>query len=248
VAKRSKRQLNKLNSIHDPPDPSPRILPPEAQHQWAATYQDGLNTYGKDDLARRAAWREIKLRWKQSGKKTWNRCDGGVCTWPGPEVLPMPESDLVGLGVLVEYVFLDRAGKLRVMSLDRNRPPILWWDDERKAVYAFPKQDYPACRPIPADMHEAVKTYEKWHQRRPDCYDDVVIPDVRIKAVGAGDSLSYASDKWNDPDPDPRLKDAQEYIHNHWYDVWVWQDNMRDPEAIMIEGGELDLHERGLIH
>ena len=61
--------------------------------------------------------------------------------------------------------------------------------------------------------------------------------------------MAYASDKWNDPNPDPRLLDAQQYIHNHWYDVWVWQDTDRGlPNVIMIHGGELDLHERGLIH
>ena len=252
-SRRRYRRGNDLPSIHDPPDPSPRILPPEARAEWGDAYRDGHDVYDKDDLAQRAAWRTIKLRWKQTGKKTWRRCQDGVCRWPSAARTPEPEAVLVGLGVLVEYVFIDKRGRLHVRELDRGHPPILWWDDERKAIYAFPKQKYPACAPIPNALDEATEAaaevYERWHQRDPECFTDVRVPDLKLHAVGAGDSISYASDKWNDPDPDPRLLEAQEYIHDHWYDVWVWQNTDRGiPSVIIIEGGELDLHEKGLIH
>ena len=136
--------------------------------------------------------------------------------------------------------------------LDKDHPPILWWDKKRKALYAFPKQPYPTCRYTDDFVSaEARAEYEKWHKREPECFDEIAIPDVKVRPVGAMDSLSYASDKWNDADPDPALLEAQQYIHNHWYDVWVWQDASAKrgvPNAIMIQGGELDLHARGLIH
>lgn len=249
-----KRRKNKLKSIHDPPDPSPQRLPSDVRAHWGEAYRDAYDVYGKDDLASRAAWREVKLRWKQNGARTWQRCANGVCHWPMPMQLPMPESDLVALGVLVEYVFIDQHGKIQLVQFKRQQPPVLWWDDVRKAVYAFPRNPYPSiCRPLPsnpdAKLRHAIDTYERWHQREPECETEVLVPDVTVRAVGAGDSLSYASDKWNDKNPDPRLIAAQEYIHNHWYDVWVWQDTTQGlPHAVMIEGGELDLHERGLIH
>lgn len=253
MAARSKRRSNKLRSIHDPPDPSPRVLPADARAEWGDMYREGGEVYDKDDLAQRAAWRKIKLRWKQTGKTTWRRCKGGLCYWPDPMQTPAPEADLVGLGVLVEYVFIDRRGRVQVRELDRNHPPILWWDDKRKMIYAFPKQEYPECGAIPnavdPQLQAAIETYQRWHQRDPECSTEMAIPDERLRAVGAADSMSYASDKWNDADPDPALKQAQEYIHNHWYDVWVWQNTDRGtPDIIVIEGGELDLHERGLIH
>lgn len=245
---KKRRRGNKLQSIYDPPDPSPRTLPNEVRAEWDDAFAKAHDVYQKKDLARRSAWREVQMRWRQTGKKTWARCRDGVCYWPKPMEIPMPASDLVGLGVLVEYVYITRGGTLRAIELDRSHPPILWWDEERKILYAFPHQEYPACRPIPEGMEEAQETYRRWHQRDPQCYDDIDVPDVRIRAVGAADSLSYASDKWNDTNPDTALRDAQEYIHEHWYDVWTWQDRERDPRVIIIEGGELDLHERGLIH
>lgn len=251
MARRLKlRRSNALPSIHDPPDPSPRQLPDDARREWDQAYVEAYDVYGKKDLAQRAAWREVKLRWKQTGKKTWRRCSNGICYWPDGGVVPMPVKALIPLGVLVEYVYVDRRGDLQVKKLDRKHPPILWWDDGRKMLYAFPKQPYPTeCKPIPSSMFEAFDLFHTWHQRDPECFLHVPIPDVDVKAVGASDSVSYASDKWNEDDPDPALTQAQEYIHNHWYDVWIWQDTTQGtPNAILIRGGELDLHPRGLIH
>ncbi len=243
-----RRRRNALSSIHDPKDPSPRTLPNEAREEWDEAYRNAAEVYDENYLVKRAAWREIRLRWNRTGKKTWARCQNGLCYWPDPIALPEPQADLVGLGVLVEYVYLTPQGRIRKIEIDRDHPPILWWDDDLKILYMFPHQAYPECRPIPEGMDEAVDTFERWNKREPECYDELEIPDVDIFAVGAADSLSYASDKWKDPDPDPRLRAAQEYIHDHWYDVWVWQDRERDPSVIMIEGGELDLHQKGLIH
>lgn len=257
--KRYRQRLrNPLDSIHDPPDPSPRHLPDDTKDDWDEGYDQGYDVYQKKDLAKRQAWRNVKLKWRQTGKKTWKRCSNDLCFWPSQRKLPFPQATLVALGVLVEYVYLDQRGKPRVATMDRQAPPIMWWDDERKAIYAFPKQGYPACMPAPPGIEDAIAMYERWHQRQPQCYGkDIIrpedllvpIPDVSIRAVGAADSVSYASDKWGEDDPDPALRRAQEYIHNHWYDVWIWQDTTRGtPNVIMIQGGELDAHEKGLIH
>lgn len=249
MSTRKTRQRNRLESIHDPPDPSPRALPRAMRERWGEKYRQAHEIYGKDDLASRTAWREMTLHWRQTGEETWDRCGGDVCYWPSPMDLPMPKTDLVALGVLLEYVYLNKKGEIYVVKYD-DHPPILWWDDAGKALYAFPKAEYPAeCKAIPGDMKDALETYERWHQRKPSCMVDVDVPEVRIMAVGAADSLSYASDKWDVKNPDPRLTSAQQYIHEHWYDVWLWQDTTRTtPNAVMIHGGELDLHERGLIH
>lgn len=253
MARMLRKRRNALTSIHDPPDPSPRSLPAEAKAEWGEAYRDALDLYQKDDLAQRAAWREVKLRWQQRGKDTWQRCKNGICYWPQATTMPRPAMALAPLGVLIEYVFLDRRGRLHVNSFNRNHPPILWWDDKQKLLYAFPRQEYPMeCLPITPDLAEAAEVYERWHQRPAKCGVNLKIPKAaktKIHAIGAADSLSYASDKWNEDNPDPALKRAQEYIHNHWYDVWIWQDTDREtPNVILIEGGELDLHERGLIH
>lgn len=248
------RPRKRLNSIHDPPDPSPRKLPPEAQTLWDEAHAEAMRIYGKDDLAQRAAWREVKLGWKQTGRKTWQRCRDGLCKpWPLPQILPRPQEILIPLGVLIEYTYVTPRGELRVKTTRANHPPILYWDDTLKALFAYPKLPYPSqCKPIPKgtrDGDRAVALYRKWHQRDPQCFDDsVTITPVTLKAVGAGDTVSYRSDKWHEAEEDPRVLNAQEYIHNHWYDVFMWVDDERNPSAIMIEGGELDMHARGIIH
>lgn len=255
-----RRARNPLQSIHDPPDPSVGTLPNKAKAEWEQAYEKSFRAYERPPedqvpdqkgLAKRAAWRTIKLTWKQTGSDTWRRCEGGACYWPAPMDAPDPLSVLVGLGVLIEVVYIDKVGKIHTKPFDKKHPPILWWDDKLKALFAMPKAPYPKCQaPDFSDpaIVEAANTYKRWHQRDAQCESKQALPDVELRAVGAADSVSYASDKWNDRDPDPRLVNAQKYIHNHWYDVWIWMDDAKSPNLVVIEGGELDLHERGLIH
>lgn len=246
--------------IHDPPEPSKNVLPPEARARWEQAYAGSMEAYNRPDVAEATAWRTVRLSWKKVGR-TWVRCANDRCTrWPAARKLPFPKSELVGLGVLIEYGLVDPQGTLHVVTFDRGEPPLLWWDDVGKRLYAFPGQNYPGCDIIPANAEQAVRLYQKWAKgRKPRCRSQVEVPDVKVHAVGVADTVSYRSDKYDGdsqlrvielrgvPVQDPTMPEAQEYIHKHWHDVWTWQDS-GDPEAIMIEGGALDVHSKGIIH
>ena len=235
--------------IYDPPHPSPRNLPEDAMREWTRAYDEAMKLYGDDETATATAWRAVRLGWRERGRKQYDRCANGVCSWPSDMLLPAPKSELVGLGVLVEYAFVDKRGQLQNRFFD-GEEPTLYWDDERKAIYVFPQMPYPICN-LQQQRSAGAKTYEKWHQRQPKCFSEAQIEVVDLKCVGASDTVSYRSDKWHERMEDPRVRGAQEYIHHNWKDVWTWQDrdNARSrPKAIFIQGGALDLHERGLIH
>ncbi len=235
--------------IHDPPHPSVRTLPEDARALYEQSFDEAMDVYHDKETAEATAWRTVRLKFRKA-KRQWKRCSGRDCGWAAPMVLPPPKVDLVGLGVLVEYTFVDRNGELQRRNF-RGHEPILWWDDKRKALYAFPRTSYTACLVRAKISRSALETYERWHQRQTECATEVSVPDVRVKPVGVADTVSYRSDKWHERSDDPRVRGAQEYIHHHWHDVWTFQDRddaRQRPEAIFIAGGALDLHERGLIH
>lgn len=248
---RSRAQRRRPNlGIYDPPEPNVRVLPETAREQWDAAYQQALEIYGDKGVAETTAWRNVRMNWRPGAGRLWEACANGRCVpWPRSMMLPQPQTDLVGLGVLVEYGFVDRRGDLQLRITDRNHPPILWWDDEQKILYAFPGTNYPGCMLMaPDDVKRGREIYKKWTKRQADCASEIEIPIVRMTCSGAADTVSYRSDKWKKKMVDPRVVGAQEYIHKHWHDVWLWQDDDGDPSAIMIQGGALDVHEKGIIH
>lgn len=251
--------------IFDPAEPSPNVLPPEAREQWGDAYRKAMDRYGDNETAESTAWRVTRLSWRPGAKKQWQRCQNGKCfMWPHPGIFPVPDMDLVSLGVLVEYAWINAHGELEARSFDGD-DPTLWWDDERKAMYSFPQASYPGCTILTTaekrKRAKAMEVYERFHARGASCAEDVGarindwtkknLRGKKMLAMGPSDVVVYRSDKWHDENPDPRVLGAQEYIHKHWHDVWTWQDqdipNAR-PNAIFIQGGELALHERGLIH
>jgi hypothetical protein len=265
MSRRLHRQPNL--GIYDPPEPSPNVLPEQARREWGDTYRAAMDRYGDNETAEATAWRKIRLSWRPGAKRHWQRCHGGQCfTWPYPGILPMPAMDLVNLGVLVEYAWINKEGELEVRSFAGDEPT-LWWDDDRKAMYSFPQAPYPGCSVLTAaekkKRAKAVAVYERWHARSPECAEDVGawisdwvgknLRNKKMQAMGPSDVVVYRSDKWHDQNPDPRVEGAQEYIHKHWskQSPWTWQDLDRTrsrPNAIFIQGGALQLHERGLIH
>jgi len=237
--------------IYDPPEPNVNVLPDDAKVVWNATHGDAMTKYGDSGIAETTAWRKVRLSWKETSEGSWQKCSGGSCTpWPAPMKLPLPQKDLVGLGVLVEYGYIGRDGVLRVWGTNSDTPPILWWDDGSKSLYAFPGTPYPPCMLVnPQRDSHAAAIYETWTKRKPSCgLTELKIPTPIIKCVGAADTVSYRSDKWKQKHDDTRVVGAQEYIHKHWHEVWTWMDNENKPTAIMITGGELDLHAKGIIH
>jgi hypothetical protein len=260
---RSQRQSNL--GIYDPPEPPLTVLPEDARERWEQVYAEAMEVYRRQEVAEATAWRTVRLSWRPVGNGQWVRCNNNRCVvWPQPKVLPRPRAVLVGQGVLIEYGYVDRSGVLHVIETDRHEPPILYWDKVGKSLYAFPKQHYPACNSVPStpQYQEAVKTYRMWAKgKTPKCADNTPIPAVQIHAVGVSDTVSYRSDKFDGKDEkivrvdlrgtprvDPRVKDATEYIHKHWHDVWTWVDDPRDPSVIYIHGGALDVHAKGIIH
>jgi hypothetical protein len=245
------RQANRAGKlgIYDPQLPSPRSLDDDARKVYDKAYEEARKQYNDDETATATAWRTVRLGWRKQGKRTWQRCANGSCGWPTAMVLPQP-GDLVGLGVLVEYAFVDKHGELQVRRFEGDEPT-LYWDEKNKAMYAFPHAPYQACSLGAKPTSNALDTYERWHQRQSSCFDEIDIPAVTLQPMGPSDTVSYRSDKWHDKNIDPRVRGAQEYIHHHYTDVWTYQDTddlKRAPNAIFVTGGHLDLHERGLIH
>ncbi len=243
------RSSNSGLGIYDPPLPSPRRLPEDARAVYDEAYAKAMKQYGDDETAKATAWRTVRLQWHKSGKRNWNRCANGSCGWPNPMVLPQP-GDLVALGVLVEYAFVQRSGELETRKFE-GQEPTLYWDEKNKAMYAFPNAPYQACSLNSQPDSDSLETYERWHQRQASCFDEIEIPAATLKCMGPSDTVSYRSDKWHDKNPDPRVRGSQEYIHHHYTDVWTYQDiddKRRRPNVIYVTGGHLDLHERGLIH
>jgi len=235
--------------IYDPPEPSTGVLSPEAKAQWDRSFEQAMEIYGDRGIAETAAWRRVRMSFRPGANRSWEQCSGGQCKpWPRPQMLPVPNSDLVGLGVLIEYGFIDRNGDLQLRAPDLDFPPILYWDDARKMLYAFPGTPYPACMLKPPKQSNGAEIYKKWTKRDADCISQIQIPIVRMQCMGPSDTISYRSDKWKPKMDDPRVHGAQEYIHKNWHDVWLWQDDPADPSAIMIEGGALDVHAKGIIH
>lgn len=246
------RRPNKKLGIHDPPDPSPRVLPQDARDEWEEAFEGALSAYNDPETAKATAWRTVEMSWAETSRGRWNRCSNGTCQiWPRDRVLPKP-GDLVLLGVLVEYSWVDFDGELQVRAFKKD-PPELFWDETNKFMLSFPNLPYTSCQPIDSRVRQAhrkaIETYQKWHARESHCNDEIRIPAVTIRAMGPSDTVSYRSDKWHDANPDPTVEGSQEYIHKHWKDVWTWQDTDNGrPNAILVHGGALDLHERGLIH
>lgn len=252
----ARQRIRRSNmGIYDPPEPSTGVLSPQARRQWDAAYAQAMDLYGDKSIAETTAWRDVRMSWRPGGSKLWEACSVNGCVpWPRPQQLPRPQADLVALGVLIEYGYIDREHRLHVQSTDAYHPPILYWDDELKSLYAFPGQEYPACLianpKTSADpkLRKAADVYKTWTKRQAECASTVEVPIVNIQCLGVADSTSYRSDKWKGKQDDPRVQTAQEYIHKHWHEVWLWQDSVQNPRAIMIEGGELDLHAKGIIH
>lgn len=249
--------------VYDPPEPPVRVLPPEAQERWQEVYDLAMQVYRRNEVAEATAWRTIRLSFQPGADGSWTRCANNRCqAWPSSQTLPQPEFTPVGLGVLIEYGYVDKQGELYIVELDREHPPVVYWDDAGKRLYAFPGIEYGSCDLVPPEMNEAAKVYQMWAKGRPpQCTNNVEFPHVKMQAVGMADTISYRSDKFDGPSQleiivdangvprqDPRMPDAQEYIHKHWHDVRTWQDKPTNPTVIMIEGGALDVHAKGIIH
>lgn len=269
MARNDRKRYGNLG-VYDPPEPSLKVLPQDARARWQDVYDTAMYRYNRAEIAEATAWRTVRMSWKPNGKGSWVRCANNRCqVWPGPRMVPQPDFKvdgkpaLAGLGVLIEYGYIDPDGVLQIVPSDREHPPVLYWDDVGKRLYAFTNIDYAGCDLIPdtEDWERAGNVIRRWRKGQdPQCASSIVVPRKRIFAVGVADTVSYRSSKFDGkselkvidlrgkPRQDPREPESQEYIHKHWNDVWTWQDDEAAPSIIVIEGGALDVHSKGIIH
>lgn len=230
----------------EPPNPSPDVLPSSLRNFWDGVEQQAENIYVDDqfEIAEKSAWRAVRMNFvEQEGQ--WRNYPVDP---PLPLVLP-DVGDCVVLGKLLEYAYITTEARIVHRKFDDGTPPDLLWNPEQQTLYAFPTTTFPeVCNVIERDMQDTAHVFKRWSQRDADCQRIVAVPMARLRPVGAGDTIVYRSDKWHDKNWERGLPGSQEYIHIFGDDVWVWEDNVRHPNAVMIRGGRLDVEERGIIH
>lgn len=239
-------------SIHPPPDPNPRVLKGEAQAFWERVREEAYAYYSTagapkpEKVAAKTAWRAVRMHWEERNGK-WVRRRSKLRR-PAKTVVPDP-GDLITLGKLLEYAWLDNDGVLNVRKWEEE-PPNLYWNHEQKALYSFPQvPEATVCEPITEDLAEVAAQFEMWAQRKPNCVHPFEIDaDIIMIPSGVGDSVAYRSDKWHIKNSVPYLENSQEYFHQFSDGVWISQDDDTSPHAILMRGGKLDVEERGIIH
>lgn len=239
------------DSLHEPPNPSPDVLPLQARQFWNAVEEQAWEIYGEHArdhaIPEKTAWKAVRMHFEPNGR-------GWVRKRPELEIsyiLPNP-GDVAWLGKMLDYAWITSEGELYKRTFEGD-PPDLWWNKDQKTLYSFPNAHVPeVCMPISPDLEDTAHMFKRWAQRDAHCSKVVQVPMARMYPRGAIDSVSYRSDKWHDRNPDiVRLKGSSEYIHLHGDGVWVWEDTPDlngTPNAVMIRGGRLDVVEQGIIH
>lgn len=252
------------DSIHDPPEPSPSALGSgETRALWDSVNEQALDYYGETDFAERTAWRVVRLHYTNDGHTM--RLRRNPLTQP-PLVMPHPGNTTI-IGKALEYVWVTPSGDMQIRNFPDDNPPDIMWSPSLKALMIFPHQHLDeVCVPLqnprrtsreamrnfvdaPSRTDPAVVMFKRWSEREAKCAKPFEVPEVTVKSMGPADTVVYRSDKWHDENTRRALEGSQDYIHTFGPDTpWIWQDNDKDPTAIMIRGGKLDAHERGIIH
>lgn len=238
------------HSIYEPPPASPKKLDPQHRAIWDRAYTESLEGYAEtgdeipnaETVAARTGWRALMAMQAQP---------------LNPRRVPT-EANVIVLGRLIEYGYIDPKGRLQIRNLPEPAPELLW-DHERKLLYCFPDVHPQRCERIPPAMREQAALYHRWAQRDPQCYTNIDVPPYTVYPAGLADTVTYRSDKWHGASRDPVMRDAMLYIHDLGPNVWCWldEDNVSTKgfgqltsrsKAIVIGGGDLDMHEKGLIH
>lgn len=241
-----RRRANFFDSgLYEPKPENPNRLPRAERARWDNAYDRALDLYSNvgdeipnlDEVARRSAWRSL---------------DVVRVRWPNPRMLP-DAGPTIGLGKMIEYAYVDEHGALQIRTFDQEEdPPDAYWDHENKRIYCFPYLHQTECERIPPELQYVADIFRTWSKHEPKCYFRTEIPDVMMYPMGMADSITYRSDKFDkNRDGTMGLVKSTTYIHDHGPKVWTWQDEDEDnryPQAILICGGKLDMHKKGLIH
>ena len=238
------------SGIHLPNDPSPSTLTGDSRRFWDHV-RGSANAYYKDQkIADKTAWKTTRLFFRQArGGYEWRPS----LPKPGraqPSTYIGDVGDIVYLGALIEYTYIDGNAVLHVCRFPDDDPPSLYWSDQNKCLYVFPGTDtWNGTCQRPDMWSPEAKTFRMWAQRDPRGARKIDIPETNVRLDGQMDTLVYRSDKWHDANHDQKtMKGSQEYIHQFGDGVGVWQGPGKVPSAIVVTGGCLDVEPRGIIH
>lgn len=240
---RRRRALNPTDRNYG----SKKNLPPELLSLWEDTYEAAMKYYGDKKFSEGAAWRAV--RWESGRERMPN---------PGWRTIPNP-GDTIILGKLIEYATLENPPQMRVVKFHRGKEPDLLWSREHKMLVAFPGIEIPEericqgpvdnatgqCRNLGKYQHLA-KEYVKWSQRYPRGIVQVDIPAYKINPIGPADTVVYRSSKWTPIPGDP--PGSQEYIHQFGENVMLSLGRGETPNAIVFQGGKLDVLPAGIVN
>lgn len=246
-----------------------RAMPAPIRSIWDHAYDNARRYYraqnapDPDELSKHTAWRVLNvLGYERKGlRRKWVRTNPSspvvgetakgqvVHLNSPPEEIPSPGQTTV-LGKLVELAWIDGAGRLQVLRFTEPGLPDLVWNEELKTLMAFPGIGMSACLP-PGQYPAASKMLKRWAQRDAQCAREGGIPPYQVAPVGAADTIVYRSDKWHERNPHPDLKGSQEYLHMFGPGVFAEAAHANQgasPPAVLVQGGKLDVEERGIIH
>lgn len=240
------------SGIHVAKDPKPSVLSGDARKLWLAAYENANGYYnpGNDPknqkTAKATAWKTVRLFFAQEGKN-WVRRAALPPVGQGPVTFLGTPGDLVDLGALLEYTYIDADANLQICRFPDSDSPPLFWSPRNRTLYVFPTAESQACAK-PDPWGTSAVMFRRWAQREAKCERVFDVPEVDVQLLGNMDTLIYRSDKWHDKNPDPNVAGSQEYIHQLGDGVGLWQSAGNPPGAIVMTGGCLDVEERGIIH
>lgn len=258
--------------IHLPANPPVSTLTGVARELWDSAFVSANEYYKDEKVAKVTAWKAVRLFFRPAAPqrlRNFQQLGFRLFRSPAPATLsvdpalPPPNQapttmlgttgDLVELGVLLEFTFIDANAVLQIRKFTREDPPRLLWNHDRRTAFIFPGAEVTQCEAPDLNSAEA-QVYELWNQRPPECDRFIDVPHgCRLRLEGNLDTFVYASTKWHDraPDEDGARLGAQEYIHQVGDGVGAWIGLPRssgNPEAIVFTGGCMDLNPRGIIH
>jgi len=247
------RHLRQSPHLHSNPtersNPPPSVLHGENLDLWNRAHAVAGRYYeGAWDYPEHSAWRSLKLARPELNGTVYSTQH---TTTPPEEPMKLPDpGKMIPLGRALEYVAIDDPGKLDVYRFknDENAPMVLW-SKPRKMLVILPNAKVPKEHdPDLTGLEDLSRLYRDFHWgQQPRGFTTKELEDWTLHPVGMGDTLVYRSGKGTPVRDDP--PGVQEYIHQHGDGVVVYQGpDPKNPEAIVLMGGDLDVEEAGIVN
>ena len=159
----------------------------------------------------------------------------------GNPTILRPPKDTAPLGLLLELEHRLPDGQVVRHSWETRDAPLLFWQEQQQAIYAFAKLKLP-----PSSQHSAgnlppgaADAFHRWHgeRKRATKKFNVKVPAIEMRRAGEGLSILYRSDKFGP---------VTNYIHPFDEGVEVDLSPGRPPAVFYIRGANLRLTPRGL--